>query len=458
MGPPPVPPLPYYLKRKKKFVAVGTMKKFNWSVIDPWKIMKTSLWVTCQSDTLVTDDILTELSANFSQKPAKIVSNKTLSSKIDLQVLDNKSAQNILIFKRGLFKNVSDEQIVHSILNCEMSMDFVEGLIQCLPKPDILEQIKEKEGHKLSEAETFVATLCQIGELMPRLRSIRFKLDFAAIVKDLEPEIVTAIDACNEIRTSKKLAKIFELILVVGNFMNSGSIYAPAFGFEISFLTKLTDTKDSSNKRTILHHLVDIIKMKFPDLLSFGDELRHIEKVSSTSSEKIENVIGEITESLTELEYVLEKSNGQQSSNDKFVEKMSGFAMQCKDQLKTLVELKNELENSYTLVAAYFSFDVHQYEMGNFFSDIMSFKKSFAKAYEENLKIKSVKYQANSNKSIKNHESMKMKIKRDNQKKLSYPVTTQTIKTICRRELVLKIKNLSKEGLCFLFSSFSSFL
>lgn len=181
--------------------------------------------------------------------------------------------------------------------------------------------------------------------------------------------------------------------------------------------------------------------MKFPELLGFDEELPHLENVSKVTTEKIENVIGEITESSNELEYVLDKTNGLQSSDDKFVEKMSGFAIQCKDQLKTLVALKNELDNSYMLLAEYFSFDVNQYKMEELFSDIISFKRSFAKAYGENSRIHIMKYKANFSKSGKY--------------KSAYPATTKTIQKLCRREFSLKIKNLSKEGLCFLFSSFS---
>lgn len=40
-------------------------------------------------------------------------------------------------------------------------------------------------------------------------------------------------------KKSKKFAKLLELILLLGNYMNSGSRNAQAFGFEMSFLTKV---------------------------------------------------------------------------------------------------------------------------------------------------------------------------------------------------------------------------
>lgn len=51
-------------------------------------------------------------------------------------------------------------------------------------------------------------------------------------------DIVAGTSACEEVRKSKKFAKVLELILLMGNYMNSGTRNGGAFGFEISFLPK----------------------------------------------------------------------------------------------------------------------------------------------------------------------------------------------------------------------------
>ena len=50
---------------------------------------------------------------------------------------------------------------------------------------------------------------------------------------------MAATAACEEVKSSKKFAQILELILLVGNYMNTGSKNGQAFGFEISFLPKV---------------------------------------------------------------------------------------------------------------------------------------------------------------------------------------------------------------------------
>jgi len=64
-------------------------------------------------------------------------------------------------------------------------------------------------------------------------------LRYEELVQDVKPDIVAATAACEEVKSSKKFARILELILLLGNYMNSGSKNGQAFGFEISFLTKV---------------------------------------------------------------------------------------------------------------------------------------------------------------------------------------------------------------------------
>lgn len=53
---------------------------------------------------------------------------------------------------------------------------------------------------------------------------------------------MAATAACDEVKKSKKFAKLLELVLLLGNYMNTGNNNAQAFGFEINFLTKVCKT------------------------------------------------------------------------------------------------------------------------------------------------------------------------------------------------------------------------
>ncbi|KAI5178930.1 Protein Diaphanous 1 [Manis pentadactyla] len=75
--------------------------------------------------------------------------------------------------------------------------------------------------------------------LRPRLNAILFKLQFSEQVENIKTEVVSVTAACEELRKSENFSSLLELTLLVGNYMNAGSRNAGAFGFNISFLSKL---------------------------------------------------------------------------------------------------------------------------------------------------------------------------------------------------------------------------
>lgn len=81
----------------------------------------------------------------------------------------------------------------------------------------------------------------------------------------MEPKIVAVMEASKEVARSKKLKKLLEIILALGNYMNRGQ-RGNAVGFRISSLNRLADTKSTKNT-TLLHYLVDILETKVVSIL-----------------------------------------------------------------------------------------------------------------------------------------------------------------------------------------------
>lgn len=75
---------------------------------------------------------------------------------------------------------------------------------------------------------------------------------------------MAATAALEEVRDSKKFAELLELILMMGNFMNTGSRNAQSIGFELSFLTKVSCL---GNRLQILMQC-SVIRYHFQDILS----------------------------------------------------------------------------------------------------------------------------------------------------------------------------------------------
>lgn len=70
------------------------------------------------------------------------------------------------------------------------------------------------------------------------------------------------MEASREVARSRRLRKLLELVLAFGNYMNKGA-RGNAWGFRLSSLNRLVDTKSSSMKGiTLLHYIVDTADKK----------------------------------------------------------------------------------------------------------------------------------------------------------------------------------------------------
>ena len=154
--------------------------------------------------------------------------------------------------------------------------------------------------------------------LVPRLKSLRFMLHYPELVQDCKPDIVAATAACEEVRRSKKFGKLLEIILLIGNIMNTGSRNAESVGFDISYLPKLCNTKDRDNKSTLLHFLVETVEKNHPELLNFHDELMHLEKSARVSIENVQKSLKQMDNNIKNLETDLKNARNT-DPDDRFV-------------------------------------------------------------------------------------------------------------------------------------------
>ncbi|XP_033328882.2 diaphanous related formin 1 isoform X1 [Megalopta genalis] len=391
--------LPLGLKPKKKWEVEAPLKRANWKAILPQKLTEKSFWTKVQEERLASPEILDGLSQKFASKPSgkKIddVVDKSVPAKKtkDLKVLDSKAAQNILILLGGTLKHMSYDQVKSCLLKCEgpvVSDNILQGLIQYLPPPDQLSKLQafKDQYDELTEAEQFCVTISTIKRLLPRLRSLSFMLRYEELVQDVKPDIVAGTAACEEVKDSKKFARILELILLLGNYMNSGSKNGQAFGFEISFLTKLTSTKDIDNKQTLMHYLVDTIEKKFPECISFPEELAHVDRASRVSLENVQRTLRQMDSNIRNLEQDLSNAKVPQSDEDRFIEVMGPFAKKARESYEVMQNMFKNMDSLYTGISEFFSFDKQKYTIEEFFGDIKTFKDDFMQAQREIIKLR----------------------------------------------------------------------
>ncbi|XP_056239543.1 protein diaphanous homolog 1 [Seriola aureovittata] len=309
----------------------------------------------------------------------------------ELKILDSKTSQNLSIFL-GSFR-LPYEEIKNAILEVNekiLSESMAQNLVKQLPAPEQLSVLGEMkdEYDDLAEAEQFGVVMSSVKRLMPRLQAILFKLQFEEQLNNIKPDVVSVTAACEELRQSETFSKLLQIILLVGNFMNSGSRNGKAFGFSVSYLCKLRDTKSADLKQTLLHFLADVCQEQYPEIMSFPDELIHVEKASRVSAETIQKNLELMGRQIKNLEKDLETFPPPQNDKDLFAEKMSSFVISAHEQYEKLDLMHKNMEKQYTDLGDYFVFDPKKISVEEFFGDLNTFKNMFQQAVKENQKRK----------------------------------------------------------------------
>ncbi|XP_065487969.1 protein diaphanous homolog 3 [Caloenas nicobarica] len=393
---PPSCTLPFGMKPKKEFRPEVTMKRLNWSKIRPQEMTESCFWVKAEEDKYENADILCKLELTFCcQKRVKkeeedFEEKKSIKKRIkELKVLDPKIAQNLSIFL-GSFR-VPYEEIKMMILEVDetqLSESMIQNLIKHLPEQEQLNALSrfKSEYNNLSEPEQFGVVMSNVKRLQPRLSAILFKLQFEEQVNNIRPDIMAVSAACEEIKKSKSFSKLLELVLLMGNYMNAGSRNAQTFGYNLSSLCKLKDTKSADQKTTLLHFLVEVCEENYQDVLNFVEDFQHLDKASKVSAENLEKSLKHMERQLQQLEKDLQTFPVPEDKHDKFVAKMSSFLVHAKEDFQKLSRMHENMEKLYQNVMGYYAIDLKKVSVEEFLTDLNNFRTMFMQAVKENMR------------------------------------------------------------------------
>ncbi|XP_057563596.1 protein diaphanous homolog 3 isoform X6 [Hippopotamus amphibius kiboko] len=384
---PPPPILPFGLKPKKEFKPETSMRRLNWLKIRPQEMTEDCFWVKANENKYENVDLLCKLENTFCCQPKErreeedFEEKKAIKKRIkELKFLDSKIAQNLSIFLSSF--RVPYEEIKMMILEVDetqLAESMIQNLIKHLPDQEQLNSLSQfkSDYNNLCEPEQFAVVMSNVKRLRPRLSAILFKLQFEEQVNNIKPDIMAVSTACEEIKKSRSFSKLLELVLLMGNYMNAGSRNAQTFGFNLSSLCKLKDTKSADQKTTLLHFLVEICEEKYPDILNFVNDLEHLDKASKVSVETLEKNLKQMGRQLQQLEKDLKIFPPPEDLHDKFVTKMSSFVISAKKQYEKLSKLHENLDKSYQSIMGYYAIDMKKVSVEDFLTDLNNFRTMF---------------------------------------------------------------------------------
>ncbi|XP_055541574.1 disheveled-associated activator of morphogenesis 1 isoform X1 [Wyeomyia smithii] len=307
-----------------------------------------------------------------------------------LSVIDGRRAQNCTILLSKL--KMTDEEISKAILsmdsNEQLPIDMVEQLLKFTPSAEeraLLDEHSE-DIDSLARADRFLYEISKIPHYEQRLRSLHYKKRFQVTVNDLSPRIANVMEASREVARSRRLRKLLELVLALGNYMNRGA-RGNASGFRLASLNRLADTKSSAAKgTTLLHYLVQIIEKKFKDILLLEEDLPHVKEASKVSLGEMDKDISMLRAGLAEVNREIEfhRSSGVPQSGDRFLPVMREFHAQASVRFAELEDQFQDMKTRFDRAVRLFGEDGSVVQPDEFFGIFDGFLSALIEAKQDN--------------------------------------------------------------------------
>uniref|UniRef100_A0A671NDP4 Disheveled-associated activator of morphogenesis 1-like n=1 Tax=Sinocyclocheilus anshuiensis TaxID=1608454 RepID=A0A671NDP4_9TELE len=327
-----------------------------------------------------------------SRPPAsKEAEDDALSSKKvkELSVIDGRRAQNCNILLSRL--KVSNEEIKRAILTMDeqedLPKDMLEQMMKFVPEKcdvDLLEEHKH-ELDRMAKADRFLYEMSRINHYQQRLQSLYFKKKFAERISEIKPKVEALTKASKEVLHSRNLKQLLEVVLAFGNYMNKGQ-RGNAYGFKISSLNKIADTKSSIDKNiTLLHYLITILEKKYSKVMLFSEELQNVPEAAKVNMTELEKEINHLRSGLKSVESELEfQKKRPQEYGDKFVSVVSQFITVASFSFSDVEDSLSEAKELFLKAVKHFGEDADKMQPDEFFGIFDQFLQSFAEARQEN--------------------------------------------------------------------------
>ncbi|XP_005091796.1 formin-like protein isoform X2 [Aplysia californica] len=402
--PPPPPPPPGSgipsmdaMTIKKKIQTKYRLPILNWTPLKPQQL-KGTIFSDLDDEKLYTVIDFNEfedmfrlgpagpLAASGDGTPKMLKKNKKPET---ISLLDANRLRNVAITRRKI--ELSNDEIVKCINGLDLkrlSLDIVDIMMTILPNDPEVKSYKKFEREKqsvtlLSDEDKFMLQMVKVERLAQKLQIMSFIGNFYDNLHQLQPQINAVIAASMSLKNSHKVRKIMEIILALGNYMNSNKRGA-VYGFKLQSLDMLVDTKSGDKKSTLMHFLVLTVQDKFPDLLNFDSELRFLDKAAVVSMENINTDIHELERGmeLTKRESVLRKD-----SRDHPVI-LKDFLSNSEDKFKKLLADVKTAQDAYKKVVEFYGENPRSISPAQFFSQFVRFVASFKQAILDNERRK----------------------------------------------------------------------
>ncbi|XP_071628745.1 uncharacterized protein [Temnothorax longispinosus] len=277
----------------------------------------------------------------------------------EIIVLNHKRSNAINI---GMTKLPPPRSIKTAILKMDatiMNREGIEKLLTMLPTKEEKSRIQEAQAANpdlpLGSAEQFLLTLTSISELPARLKLWAFKLDFENSEKEIADPLMDLKQGMETLRMNKTFRGILSTLLSIGIFLNGNEVK----GFQLEYLVKVPEVKDTVHKHSLLHHLCHMVMEKFPDSTDLYSEIGAVTRASKIDFDELAANIAKL-ENECKASWDHLKLIAKHDGSTMMKVKMSDFLADCAERIIVLDIVHRRIINRFRKFILWLGIPLHR--------------------------------------------------------------------------------------------------
>ncbi|KAK2530035.1 Fhod1 [Columba guinea] len=254
--------------------------------VGPGRFGQATLWASLQSVEVNAAKLEHLFESRSKEAPT---SKKAIDGKKVVVVLDPKRSNAINI---GLTVLPPVHIIKTAVLNFDefaVNKEGIEKILTMVPTEEEKQKIQEAQMANpdvpLGSAEQFLLALSSISDLTPRLQLWAFKLDYESLEQEIAEPLFDLKVGMEQLARNHTFKCILATLLAMGNFLNGSQ----SRGFELGYLEKVSEVKDTVHRQSLLYHLCQMVVEKFPETTDLYSEIASITRSAKVDFDELAN-------------------------------------------------------------------------------------------------------------------------------------------------------------------------
>lgn len=190
-----------------------------------------------------------------------------------------------------------------------LTEDRLQVLINSAPGDMEFKIVQKYTGEEaeLDAPELYVRAVQAIPDYKSRLELLSFLNNYKSLLEDAEQRVKVFEQSMHHIKTSGNFRRVLEIVLALGNYLNGGTKKGEQYGFKLSTITQLKNTKAQTKDKSLMNFIVEQVQSRHPEAEGFLEEFADMEFAAKLQSAFVNGEIRQLDGKIKKMKMLLDK-------------------------------------------------------------------------------------------------------------------------------------------------------